>query len=128
MKLAKYKQACFAHHPRGGRVTGFACKVTPGVYGKERGIAITLPHAIAGEPFISYPVDQVFAWPPPADEPASRFFIARSGTPVTPHCDQGWTEWGVGDNHGRDRLCLTSTKANAQLIAAALEAFHQTKP
>jgi hypothetical protein len=51
----------------------------------------------------------------------TRFFIAETGDPVTPHSEQKWTEWEVVDSNNQERICLTSCEGKAKLICAALE-------
>jgi hypothetical protein len=45
---------CWAHHPRGGIVTGVAGKIKKGLYSQERTIG----------PY-SFPVSQIYFTPPP---------------------------------------------------------------
>ena len=47
---------CWTHHPRGGKVFGFACKAHQG----QRGIATTEENARAGDYFTTRPAAQVF--------------------------------------------------------------------
>jgi len=56
-----------------------------------------------------------------------RFFIAQPGDPAVSNCNDHWTQWEVGDDNGRERVCLTSCKTKARMIADALEAFHTEK-
>jgi phosphoribosylanthranilate isomerase len=64
-KLAKFKEPCWAHHPRGGFYTGWAGVVERGLYGQERGIAISEEAAVAREYFHHAPRSQVYKGHPP---------------------------------------------------------------
>ena len=57
--LARAYQKCWAHHPRGGRETGYATKIKRGLYSDERGISMTEEGARNGQCFTSVPVVQV---------------------------------------------------------------------
>jgi hypothetical protein len=50
----------WTHHPRGGKITGFAGPIRPGLYGPERGLAATEAAARAGDFFTHAPASQVF--------------------------------------------------------------------
>jgi hypothetical protein len=56
---------CWAHHPRGGVITGVCSKLYPGLYSKERKVCVDLEAAKAMNGF-SVPASQVFAGEPPA--------------------------------------------------------------
>jgi hypothetical protein len=55
----------WAHHPRGGYVTGFACRRQYGLYSYERGIAIDRESAKKNQAFTHVPVTQVHMGDPP---------------------------------------------------------------
>jgi hypothetical protein len=50
----------WTHHPRGGKITGFAGPIRPGLYSPERGLAATEAAARAGDFFTSAPASQVY--------------------------------------------------------------------
>lgn len=53
---ARAYRPCWTHHPRGGKVFGYACKAK----NNERGIATTEENARAGDYFTTRPAAQVF--------------------------------------------------------------------
>ena len=56
----------WTHHPRGGKITGFAGPIRPGLYGPERGLATTAANARAGDFFTQAPASQIY---PTTDTP-----------------------------------------------------------
>lgn len=59
----------WTHHPRGGKVTGFAGPLARGLAGPERGLARTEQEARAGEFFHHAPAALIFPGEP---EPANQ--------------------------------------------------------
>ena len=55
------------------------------------------------------------------------FFVAEPGENLTPHCDEAWVKWEVGEWGSQRRVCLTSSKRNAQEVASALTFYHNRK-
>jgi hypothetical protein len=50
----------WTHHPRGGKITGYAGPLRPGLYSPERGLATTEAAARAGEFFHHAPAAQIY--------------------------------------------------------------------
>lgn len=76
----------WTHHPRGGKITGFAGPIQPGLYGPARGLALTEEAARAGEFFHHAPAALIFPGEPePANEIQDRAISnARSLHTPTP--------------------------------------------
>ena len=74
---------CWTHHPRGGKIHGFACKAKNG----ERGIATTEENARAGVYFTTRPAAQGFQIenPPTAGNPPRPFIVIPASFPGLPH-------------------------------------------
>ena len=50
----------WTHHPRGGKITGYAGPVRPGLYSPERGLATTEAAARAGDFFQEAPAAKIY--------------------------------------------------------------------
>lgn len=59
----------WTHHPRGGKIAGYAGPIRPGLYSPERGLATTAANARAGEFFHHAPAAQIY--PQTTDTPTS---------------------------------------------------------
>jgi len=70
---ARAYRPAWTHHPRGGKIHGFATKAHRG----ERGLALTEERARANDPFSTYPAAQVFQIdnPPTVGTPPRPFII-----------------------------------------------------
>lgn len=82
---ARAYRPCWTHHPRGGKVFGFACKAKNG----ERGISTTEENARAGDYFTTRPAAQVFQIenPPTAGNPPRPYIVI----PAAPACNAGYS-------------------------------------
>ena len=80
---ARAYRPCWAHHPRGGKIFGYACKAHQG----QRGIATTEENARAGDYFTTRPAAQVFEIenPPTAGNPPRPFIVIPAGFPGLPY-------------------------------------------
>lgn len=62
---------------------------------------------------------------PRAIPEGKRFVIGQPGVSVEPTYLDQYAQWEVIDRNYQNRVCLTATQGQAQMIADALEVFHQ---
>jgi len=138
---ARAYRPCWTHHPRGGKVFGFACKTKNG----ERGIATTEENARAGNEFTTCPAAQVFRIENPPTLKIAPHTLDRIATAslqihdtehvfVRPHDDQtGQIEWMKILNSGlayaithQGRYALANLRSSTSASVTEILSVHDT--